>query len=137
MKITIFWPKLRKNGVPVGHAQKKKHFFFWEITKADPKLSKPFYFKKISYVLSYECFSMLCDTFLLKSVMSSAVKKIVIKNQIHMHLNLTNPNNKDYSGYPRFSFSNIDSHVAVIWVLRANQIKWIFVCPSFNIQKVK
>ena len=47
-------------------------FFFWERTKADPKLSKPFYFNKISYVwLSYECFSILCDAFSLKSVIFS------------------------------------------------------------------
>ena len=32
LRITIFWPNLCKNGVPMGHAQSKKHFFA-EITK--------------------------------------------------------------------------------------------------------
>ena len=52
LKITIFWPNLRKNGVPTGHVQNKKQVFFTEITKADAKLSSTFYFNKISYVLA-------------------------------------------------------------------------------------
>ena len=51
LKISIFWPNLCKNGVPMGHTQKKKQFFS-EITEPDPKLSKPFYFNKTSYVLA-------------------------------------------------------------------------------------
>ena len=54
----------------MGQTQSKKQFLL-EITKPDPKLSKPFYFNKISYVwLSYECFYILCNTFLLKSVIA-------------------------------------------------------------------
>ena len=52
LKITIFRPNLCKNGVLMGHAQKKKQFFSSEITKPDPKLSKKFYFSKTSYVLA-------------------------------------------------------------------------------------
>ena len=46
-----FLPNLSKNGVPIGHSQNKKQFFS-EITKPDPKLSKPYYFNKILYVLT-------------------------------------------------------------------------------------
>ena len=53
------------------HAPKTKNFFFFsEMTKPDPKLSKP-YFNKISNVLVELCFSILCNAFLLKSVTSS------------------------------------------------------------------
>ena len=74
LKITIFWPNLCKNGVPMGHTQNKKQFFFFsEMIKPDPKLSKPFYFwtKYHMFWLSYECFSILCNAFLLKSAISS------------------------------------------------------------------
>ena len=50
---------------------KTKNNFFSEIIKADPKLSKPFYFNKIPYVLAELCFSILCNAFLLKSAISS------------------------------------------------------------------
>ena len=65
LKITIFRPNLCKTGVPMGHAQNKKQFFFSEIIKPDPKLSKPFYFNKMPYVLAelwmffYKCFFLL------------------------------------------------------------------------------
>ena len=36
----------------MGHTQKEKHIFFVEITKADHKLSKKFYFIKTSLVLA-------------------------------------------------------------------------------------
>ena len=52
------------------HAPKTKKKFFSEMKKPDPKLSKPFYFNKI-YVLVELCFSILCNAFLLKSVISS------------------------------------------------------------------
>ena len=55
----------------MGDAQNKKTFFFSEIIKPDPKLSKPFYFNKIPYVLAELCFSILCNAFLLKSAISS------------------------------------------------------------------
>ena len=52
---------------------KTKNNFFSEITKADSKLSRPFYFNKIPYVLAELCFSILClcIAFLLKSAISS------------------------------------------------------------------
>ena len=40
------------NGVPMDYAQSKNQFFFSEITKRDPKLSKAFYFNTIPYVLA-------------------------------------------------------------------------------------
>ena len=54
---------------PHGPRPKQKAFFS-VIAKPDHKLSKTFYFIKISYVL-VECFSILCDVFLLKSVIFS------------------------------------------------------------------
>ena len=72
LKITIFRPNLCKTGVLMGHAQNKKQFFFSEIIKPDPKLSKPFYFNKISYVLAaLWMFFYIVWCFLLKSVISS------------------------------------------------------------------
>ena len=50
LKITVFWPNLCKNEIPMGHAQTKKRFLL-EITKTDHKLSKTFCFIKISYVI--------------------------------------------------------------------------------------
>ena len=55
-----------------GPRPKTENIFFSVIKKTDHKLSKTFYFIKISYVLAdYECFSIVCDVFLLKSVISS------------------------------------------------------------------
>ena len=54
----------------MGHTQNKK-IFFSEIIKPDPKLSKPFYFNKIPYILAELCFSILCNAFFLKSAISS------------------------------------------------------------------
>ena len=51
-KITIFQPNLCKKGVPKAHPKKTKNNFFSEIAKPDCKLSRPFYFNKISYVLA-------------------------------------------------------------------------------------
>ena len=70
LKITIFsfGPTCEKMGSPYGPCPKQKTHFS-EIIKADPKLSKPFYFKKILYVLAelcYECFSVLCNAFFAK-----------------------------------------------------------------------
>ena len=71
-KITIFWPNFVQNWGPHGPHPKQKTIFFSEIIKPDPKLSKPFYFNKMSYVLAEcECFSILCNAFLLKSAISS------------------------------------------------------------------
>ena len=36
----------------MGHTQSKQKYFFAEMTEADNKLSKTFYFIKISYVLA-------------------------------------------------------------------------------------
>ena len=60
----------------MGHAQNKKTIFFAEITKPDHKLSKTYQnlsslSKYCMFWLSYECFSILCDAFLRKSVISS------------------------------------------------------------------
>ena len=52
LKINIFWPNLCKNGVAMGHTQNLKENFFAEITKPGHKLSKTFYFIKMSYVLA-------------------------------------------------------------------------------------
>ena len=48
LKITISWPNLCKK----GHTRNKKNIFFSEIRKPDHKLSKKFYFNKISYFLA-------------------------------------------------------------------------------------
>ena len=57
---------------PHGPRPKQKTIFFSEIIKPDPKLSKPFYLTKYHmFWLSYECFSILCNAFLLKSAISS------------------------------------------------------------------
>ena len=66
-----------------GPHPKQKTVFFSETTKPDPKLSKPFYFNKIMCLaeLSYECFSILCNAFLLKSTISSHNTAVVS----HMH----------------------------------------------------
>ena len=59
-------------GSPWATSKIKNFFFFSEITKTDPKLSKPFCYNKISmFWLSYECFSILGNAFFLKSVISS------------------------------------------------------------------
>ena len=50
LKITIFQPNLWKTGSPMGHAQ--NIFFLSKITNPDPKLSEPFYFNKVLYVLA-------------------------------------------------------------------------------------
>ena len=63
LKITNFWPNLCKNGVPMGHPQNT--FFFSEITKPDPKLSKPFCFnKRVPYVLLTELWMFFYTAFL-------------------------------------------------------------------------
>ena len=87
LKITIFWPNLYKNGVPMGHTQNKKRFFFAEITKPDHKLSKTFYFIKISYVLAeLWIFFYFVWCFLLKSVISShnSCEGIMLKYQTNL-----------------------------------------------------
>ena len=55
-----FFTHLHKKGVTMGHTQNTKTFFA-EITKPDHKLSKTFYFIKISHVLAELCFSVLYD----------------------------------------------------------------------------
>ena len=62
---------MQKWGPHHGPCPKQKTIFFSEIIKPDPKLSKPFYFNKIPYVLAELCFSILCNAFLLKSAISS------------------------------------------------------------------
>ena len=44
----------------------KQKTIFTEITKSDHKLSKTFYFIKISCILAELCFSIFCGAFLLK-----------------------------------------------------------------------
>ena len=66
----------------MGHTQDKKQFFFSEIAKPDPKLSKKFTLTKYHVLwLSYECFSILCSDFLLKSAISSHGPKLVNKTE--------------------------------------------------------
>ena len=60
-------------GSPWATPPKTINNFFSEITEQDPKLSKPFYFNKIPFWLSYECFSILSNAFLLKSAISRAI----------------------------------------------------------------
>ena len=52
LKITIFWPNLCKNGVPMSCTQQQGTIFFAIITKPNHKLSKNFYFIKIPYALA-------------------------------------------------------------------------------------
>ena len=47
-----FSAQLVQNWGPHGPRPKQKTIFFSEIIKPDPKLSKPFYFNKIPYVLA-------------------------------------------------------------------------------------
>ena len=63
-------PTCTKNWVSMGHTQNKQKFF---LTKADHKLSKTFYFIKISYVLTelWMFFYFVVMFFLLKRVISS------------------------------------------------------------------
>ena len=50
----------------------KQNYFFSEIEKPDPKLPKLFILRKYRmFWLSYECFSILCNAFLLKSAISN------------------------------------------------------------------
>ena len=66
-----FWSNLHKNRVTMGYIQNKK-LFFSEIAKPDHKFSKRFILSKFRmFWLSYECFSLAYDAFLLKSVISS------------------------------------------------------------------
>ena len=54
--LDIIWPKFCPKTTP---------------TLTTPKLSKPFYFNKIPYILAELCFSILCNAFFLKSAISS------------------------------------------------------------------
>ena len=78
LKITNFWPNLCKNVVPMGHTQNKKLFFFF---CRDNKTISCF-----GWVKSYEYFSIFCDSFLLKSVISPAV------THTHTHIVIYTPN---------------------------------------------
>ena len=65
-----------QNWGPDGPHPKQKTFFFFFffriIIKLDPKLSKLFILIKYHmFWLSYECFSILCIAFLLKSAISA------------------------------------------------------------------
>ena len=72
LKVTIFWPNLCKNGVTMGHTQIKKQIFFSEIIRPDLSFQNLFILTKYHmFWLSYECFSILCNAFLLKSPISS------------------------------------------------------------------
>ena len=75
LKITIFWTTCAKLGPPLSMA---KTIFFAKI-KPDHKLSKKFYFIKI-YVLAelLKCFSILYDAFLLKCVISSNNRFVIL-----------------------------------------------------------
>ena len=62
LKFTICWPNFCKNRAPWATPKTRNNFFFSKITKPDHKLSKAFYFIKISYSIhmfwqSYKCFS--------------------------------------------------------------------------------
>ena len=70
LKLLFFSPTLAKMGSPWVTPPPK--FFFSEITKPDPKsFQNLFVLTKYMFWLSYECFSILCDAFLLKCVISS------------------------------------------------------------------
>ena len=69
LKVWIFGPSLHKKGFSMGHPKKGKTVLFTETTKEDQKLSKSFYFIKISYVLTK--FYFVWVFFLLKSVIST------------------------------------------------------------------
>ena len=86
--MTIFQPTLCKKVVPMGHAQNK--IFFTEITKPHHKLSKRFILtKNHMFWLSYECFSISCDAFLLKSVISFLQPKIAAVKSMGKHRDFT------------------------------------------------
>ena len=72
LKINILLVQLVQKWYLHGPRPEQKTIFLAEITKPDHKLSKTFYFIKYHmFWLSYECFSILCDAFLVKSVISS------------------------------------------------------------------
>ena len=70
LKIIIFWSNLCKSGSLWATPKTRKQFFFAEITIPDHNLSKTLS-KYHMFWLGYECFSILCDAFLLKSVISN------------------------------------------------------------------
>ena len=71
LKIAIFGPNLHKKG-SVRATPKTNIIFFAEMTKADHKLSKIFYFMKIScFDWVMNVFLFCGDVFLLKRVISS------------------------------------------------------------------
>ena len=77
LKFTIFPPNLRKTGVPIGHAPNN---FFSEIKPDHISLQKLFISSKCHmFLLSCECFSIWCDVFLLKSVISSHSSCVLVK----------------------------------------------------------
>ena len=73
-KNTIFWPNLCKNGVPMGHAQNQKTTFLQKQQNQIISFTKLLILSKYhTFWLSYECFSIFCDVFFLKSVISSHI----------------------------------------------------------------
>ena len=74
VKVTIFQSNLCKNGVPMSHAW-NNFFFFAETTKPDHKLSKTFYFDKISKFFDCELWMLFYFVwcFFVKNVISSHV----------------------------------------------------------------
>ena len=104
VKLTIFRPTLCKTGVHTNHAQNKKQFSFFK-NKKKQILSFQNLFILIKYHmfwLSYQCFSILCNGFLLKSAISShnscALPVSFIKLRKWPALNLI--------GTLRFSYTN-------------------------------
>ena len=75
LKIAIFGPNLLKNRDYCGPQPKQTRSVSVEMTKADHKLSKMFYFIKISYVICFDWvmndFLFCGDVFLLKRIISS------------------------------------------------------------------
>ena len=60
LKIALLRSYLGRNWASMGHTQNQAQFFFVEITKGDHKLSRTFYFIRISYVLT-ELWMIFCD----------------------------------------------------------------------------
>ena len=70
---TIFQPNLHQKGLSLSHSQNQNLFFFFHKQQNQIiSFQKRFILWKYQmFWLSYECFSIVCDAFLLKRVISS------------------------------------------------------------------
>ena len=87
IKITIFRPNLCKTGALMGHTQNKKQFFFFRNNKSQILSFQNLFIltKYHMFWLSYECFSILCNAFLLKSAISSHNSCVVLRKKSNIN----------------------------------------------------